>query len=197
MKKTIILFFGIIILFTNFNMSQNHVLLKKNPELDNQEIAKIIASKANFNHNHYFINFVKKYAEISIYYQIECGIPVSIQLAQAIVESGGGNSELGKKANNLFGMKYYKEIFSGDFYDAGSGGKWRKYSCFEESFADHADFLHTYYGHAVGKDWNYWVTKCKGYGAAGYWVHIGDAIKRYKLYEYDNLVETNIKKYKS
>ncbi len=38
-------------------------------------------------------------------------------------------------------MRYYKEIFSGDFYDSGGGIKWRKYSNFEESFADHADFL--------------------------------------------------------
>lgn len=197
MKRTIILFLGVIILFSNFNISQNHNLLRDKPELDNEEIAKIIASKANFNHKHYFVNFIKKYAETAIYYQIDCGIPVSIQLAQAITESGGGNSELGRKANNLFGMRYYKEIFSGDFYDSGGGIKWRKYLNFEESFADHADFLHTYYGHAVGKDWNYWVTQCKGYGGVGYWNHIGDVIKKYKLYEYDTLVETNIKKYKS
>ena len=196
MKKTIILFLGFIIIFTNYTVPQKHSDFKESRYVTNEEIAKLISKKSNFGYNHPFTNFFNKYLEVAILYQLECGIPVSIQFAQAITESGGGNSQLGKLANNLFGMKYYKEIFNGECFIARDGSKWRKYPNFESSFQDHAQFLYDNYNHAVGKDWKYWVNNCRGYGANGYWNHIGKVIEMYKLHEYDTMVTSQYKNYK-
>jgi len=188
MNKRIILFLGVIILFLNYSIPQKHFRLYKTQFTDNNELAKFISFSSTFNHKHPFTKFIEEYKDVAILYQIECGIPVSVQLAQAITESGGGKCELGKNANNLFGMKYYKEIFSGEYYTTSDGTKWRKYPNVKESFRDHAEFLNKYYNHAVNKDWKYWANSCRGYGGPGYWNYIGEVIKKYKLYEYDELV---------
>ena len=51
------------------------------------------------------LNYINKYKGIAIKEMERTGIPASITLAQAIVESGSGESNLAKKANNHFGIK--------------------------------------------------------------------------------------------
>ncbi|MFM1933107.1 MAG: hypothetical protein RL226_2410 [Bacteroidota bacterium] len=69
-------------------------------------------------------------------------IPASITLAQAILESGDGNSELAREANNHFGIKCHdwkgKKVYHDD--DA-KGECFRKYDSAHESFEDHSVFL--------------------------------------------------------
>jgi flagellum-specific peptidoglycan hydrolase FlgJ len=162
-------------------------------ETDNKVIAKFVTSKEKKQINHPFIEFCEKYQEIAIFHHLEYGIPVSIQFAQAIAESGGGKSDLAILANNLFGMKYYKELYLGDYFQSESGVKWRKYNSFEESFEDHALFLKKFYPHAVGKPWKYWIENCKGYGGIDYWQHIGKIIEMYELYNYDDEIKKTLK----
>lgn len=189
MKKLIVIVLSVILVSLNSNKNQNISLHSKSEKtIENDALAYNISSSVNFENNHPYAKFCNDYQEIAIYYQIECGIPTSIQLAQAIAESGGGRSDIAKRSNNLFGMKYYKGLYSGDYYTSTSGTKWRKYNNFEDSFKDHAFFLHKFYLHAVGKDWTYWVKNCKGYGANKYWEHIGMVIEKYKLWRYDNMV---------
>jgi N-acetylmuramoyl-L-alanine amidase len=80
------------------------------------------------------------------------GIPASLTLAQYIVESASGTSELAVNANNCFGIKYT----SGDgvpFYtkitkEFKNGGwisipqNFRKYASIDDCFRDHSAFLH-------------------------------------------------------
>lgn len=189
MKKIIVIILWFFLVSLTTNKSQNVSVSSEGERIiQNDVLAKIITSKVKT--KHVFSEFCKKYSEIAILCHLDCGIPTSVQLAQAIVESGGGKSELAKVANNLFGMKYYKEIFNGDYYLSNNKTKWRKYKSFEDSFIDHADFLNKYYSHAVGEDWKYWANNCFGYGAGNYWKHIGMVIKEYKLWEYDELVKT-------
>lgn len=162
-------------------------------EVTNETFAKTISDNYYSDIEHPFREFCDKYQEIAILYQIKYGVPVSIQFAQAIAESGAGKSEIAKKANNLFGMKYYKKLYEGGYYQTSSGTKWRKYNTFEESFLDHALFLNKFYYYAVGKNWTYWINHCRGYGEGQYWKHIGEIVKRYKLYEYDRVVDFSIK----
>lgn len=72
----------------------------------------------------------------------EHGIPASITLAQAILESGDGNSRLAREANNHFGIKCHdwqgKKIYHDD--DARKEC-FRKYNNARESFEDHSVFL--------------------------------------------------------
>ena len=115
----------------------------------------------------------------------ECGVPASIQLAQAIAESGGGISNVAKQSNNHFGIVAFSN-WKGQVYQANKNLAFRKYDTLEEGYTDHAEFLNYHYTSAVGKDWKYWVNNCKGYGASDYyWQHIGKIIQIYKLYKFD------------
>ncbi|MCM1101096.1 MAG: glucosaminidase domain-containing protein [Acetatifactor muris] len=92
--------------------------------------------------------------------QKKSGIPASVSLAQFILESGYGKSELAQNANNVFGMKknLSGNIWDGSAWDGVSvytkqtqeyiDGKYvavtadfRKYLCVEDSIADHSAYL--------------------------------------------------------
>lgn len=78
------------------------------------------------------------------------GIPASITLAQALVESQAGRSMLARRANNHFGIKCKTWWTGGKYYyaddDRDDQGRlmpscFRIYDSPEESFADHSRFL--------------------------------------------------------
>ena len=97
-----------------------------------------------------FINNVKNGA---IKGSSEHKVMASLTIAQAILESGWGESVLTQKANNLFGIK--ASGWSGASYNMNTGefdnGKWttekdcpfRAYSTWEESIKDHTELLCT------------------------------------------------------
>lgn len=87
--------------------------------------------------------FIRKYKHIAIREMERTGIPASITLAQGILESGCGESELATNANNHFGIKCHKE-WDGDTYTMDDDEKnecFRKYKHAEESWIDHSEFL--------------------------------------------------------
>ena len=51
-------------------------------------------------------SYVNKYSSLAIQESVRSGIPASVILAQGILESGAGNSELTKRSNNHFGIKW-------------------------------------------------------------------------------------------
>ncbi len=90
-----------------------------------------------------YADYVGKYSAIAVKKMQEYGIPASITLAQGILESGTGNSELAVNANNHFGIKCHKE-WTGMTYIKDDDEKdecFRKYNSPEESFNDHSLFL--------------------------------------------------------
>jgi hypothetical protein len=189
MKKVIVFGFGLFLCTTNYSIVQNNSVSSEDEKLvHNDIIAKNMLYSVNFKQKHPYVKFCKEYGGVAIQHHLDCGVPASVQLAQAIAESGGGCSDLAKVSNNLFGMKYYKELYSGDFYTSPIGTKWRKYNSIEDSFKDHAEFLYKFYPNAIGKDWKFWVNNCKGYGGEGYWLHIGMVIEKFKLWQYDEVV---------
>jgi flagellum-specific peptidoglycan hydrolase FlgJ len=189
MKKIIAIILWFLLVSLDSNSPQKiSVSSEVENKVHNDIVAIQISNKTNIKGKHPYSKFCNDYHEIAMYYQLEYGIPTSIQLAQAIAESGGGCSPIAKNANNLFGMKYYKELYDGEYYVSLGGTKWRKYKTLEDSFKDHAIFLKKYYKHAIGKDWKYWSENCKGYGFGEYWKHIGMVVEKYKLWEYDVMV---------
>ena len=54
--------------------------------------------------------FIRKYKHIAIKEMERTGIPASIKLAQGILESGCGQSELSVNANNYFGIKCHEWV---------------------------------------------------------------------------------------
>mgnify|MGYP000421251822 CR=1 FL=1 len=71
------------------------------------------------------------------------GIPASITLAQGILESGRGRSELALKSNNHFGIKCHAKWKGERVYhdDDEKGECFRKYQYVETSYHDHSAFL--------------------------------------------------------
>ena len=70
-------------------------------------------------------------------------IPASITLAQGVLESGNGVSELAKKSNNHFGIKCHKDWEGGRTYhdDDEKGECFRVYNDPKDSYVDHSKFL--------------------------------------------------------
>ena len=73
------------------------------------------------------------------------GIPASITLAQGLFESGSGNGELARVANNHFGIKCKTEWTGPKTYhdDDEKGECFRVYASAAASYMDHSDFLKT------------------------------------------------------
>lgn len=70
-------------------------------------------------------------------------VPACITLAQGMLESGNGNSQLCREANNHFGIKCHKE-WGGDTYFMDDDEKnecFRKYDDAFDSYSDHGLFL--------------------------------------------------------
>ena len=138
--------------------------------------------------------FVRKYKNIAIREMQRTGIPASITLAQGILESGCGKSELAVNANNHFGIKCHD--WKGDTYhmdDDKSNECFRKYETIEESWIDHSNFLVNRPRYAAlfqlkSTDYKAWA---KGLKAAGYATNPQYAnllikiIEEEELYKYD------------
>ncbi len=93
--------------------------------------------------NEKYQNYIAQWRDVAVQHQKEYGIPACITLAQGLLESGAGGSELAVKANNHFGIKCTSE-WMGDVYrhdDDRRGECFRMYNDAEESFRDHAKFL--------------------------------------------------------
>lgn len=88
--------------------------------------------------------YISKYKQIALEQERNYGIPAPITLAQGILESGAGKSELTRNSNNHFGIKALGE-WDGRIYlawdDETEKSRFRVYDSAEESFKDHSEFL--------------------------------------------------------
>ena len=87
--------------------------------------------------------YVATYKDIAIREMKRMGVPAAISLAQGILETENGNSDLVKKSNNHFGIKckstWTAETVSHD--DDAPGECFRAYKTAEDSYRDHSNFL--------------------------------------------------------
>ena len=122
-------------------------------------------------------------------------IPASIILAQGLVESGAGASNLALKSNNHFGIKCHQEWRGKKVYhdDDKKNECFRKYKNPIESYKDHSEFLTTrgrysFLFRLPIKDYVGWS---KGLSKAGYATDpkypekLISVIERYSLWRYD------------
>lgn len=102
-----------------------------------------LAGQAFSAQNQRYLDYIARWKNVAIQHQKEYGIPASITLAQGLLESAAGQSELAVKANNHFGIKCTSE-WMGDVYRYDDDRRkecFRMYNDAEESFRDHAKFL--------------------------------------------------------
>jgi flagellum-specific peptidoglycan hydrolase FlgJ len=87
--------------------------------------------------------YVAQYKEIAMKEMKRTGVPASITLAQAIVESNSGESNLAKNHNNHFGIKCKSDWKGAKTYqdDDAKQECFRAYENAEQSFKDHSNFL--------------------------------------------------------
>ncbi len=148
------------------------------------------------------LSYIDRYKGIAIEEMNKYGIPASIKLAQALLESGNGNSYLATQANNHFGIKCGGS-WSGKSVnrpDDTNNDCFRVYNDPEQSFRDHSQFLlrKRYENLFTLKkdDYKGWA---KGLKAAGYATNprypelLIDLIERYDLHQYD-IAEAPIEK---
>lgn len=88
-------------------------------------------------------NYINLYKVAAINEMKRSGVPASITLAQGMLESGYGESELTKKSNNHFGIKCKNDWQGEKVYhnDDEEGECFRAYKSVEDSYKDHSDFL--------------------------------------------------------
>jgi flagellum-specific peptidoglycan hydrolase FlgJ len=95
-------------------------------------------------------NYIDQYKELAVVEMYRSGIPASIKLAQGLLESDSGKSELAVNAKNHFGIKC-KSYWTGASYyhkddDRDHSGKivdscFRAYNDVVDSYVDHSNFL--------------------------------------------------------
>ena len=89
------------------------------------------------------IAYITQYKAIAIKEMKRTGVPASITLAQAILESNSGESNLAKNHNNHFGIKCKSDWTGAKTYqdDDAKQECFRAYDAAEVSFKDHSNFL--------------------------------------------------------
>src|SRR5450432_4155662 len=87
--------------------------------------------------------YVTQYKDIAVREMKRMGIPAAISLAQGILETENGNSDLVKKSNNHFGIKCKNTWTAGSVShdDDFRGECFRMYKNAEDSYRDHSNFL--------------------------------------------------------
>jgi LysM repeat protein len=114
--------------------------------------------------------YIDQWKNVAILQMEEHGIPASITLAQAILESGDGNSELARKGNNHFGIKCHGWTGKKVYHDDDEKGEcFRKYNSAQQSFEDHSLFLkRSRYAFLFDYDIYDYKSWAKGLKKAGY-----------------------------
>ena len=87
--------------------------------------------------------YIENFRDMAIREMKRTGVPASITLAQGIIESDMGRSNLATRANNHFGIKCHDD-WNGPVFrqtDDRRNECFRKYGLPEESYKDHSDFL--------------------------------------------------------
>jgi LysM repeat protein len=140
-------------------------------------------------------SYIETYKEMAIREMKRSGVPAAITLAQGLLETESGNSNLVKRSNNHFGIKC-KSNWTGEyvFHDDDELGEcFRKYGSAEESYRDHSDFLRCNKRYAFlfelkptdYKAWAYGLKKA-GYATNPRYPDILIRhIEQYELYQYN------------
>ncbi|GGD14467.1 glucosaminidase domain-containing protein [Flavobacterium orientale] len=144
------------------------------------------------------LKYIDDFKDIAKNNMQQYGIPASITLAQAILESGSGLGSLSQRANNHFGIKCHKEWTGPSVAhdDDAAQECFRKYDHPSESFRDHSLFLTSRSRYSSlfqlpQDDYKAWA---RGLKAAGYATDpkypdkLISLIERYQLQHYDQEV---------
>ena len=145
--------------------------------------------------------YILTYYPIAVEQMHRHKIPASITLAQGLLESGAGKSELTRKSNNHFGIKAHNN-WNGrttSTMDNGRMCKFRVYDSARDSYEDHSQFLlrprYADLFRLSSTDYKGWARGLKKAGYAedpAYPQKLINLIERYRLYEYDGYSKKDV-----
>lgn len=139
--------------------------------------------------------YIDQYKDLAISEMLKYNIPASITLAQGLLESGAGMSELTRKGNNHFGIKCHDWLGATTYHDDDEKQEcFRAYRDAYESYEDHSRFLarQPRYRRLFSlkrTDYKGWAHGLKSCGYATnptYAQKLIGIIELYKLYRYDD-----------
>lgn len=143
--------------------------------------------------------YLEKYAAYAVEEMLKSGVPASITLAQGMLESNYGRSELAVNANNHFGIQCHSS-WTGASYksmDSGQMRDFRKYDSVLGSYHDHSKFLSGNKRYQAlfeldRSDYKGWANGLQKAGYAedpAYAAKLISVIERYGLDKYDSMTK--------
>ena len=149
-------------------------------------------------------DYIRVFSEIAISEMNRTGIPASITMAQGMLESKFGQSELAKSAKNHFGIKCHNNWQGSKFYHntkeyKSKEGFKNEVHCFrvyenpEQSYIDHSEFLvnrenYRFLFNSKSTDYKFWangLSKANYATDPNYAFKLIELIEQYQLQKYD------------
>ena len=166
---------------------------------NDQEFAQLLEENAG----QLYMQFINQYRDIAVFEKNRSGVPASIKMAKALLESEAGKNSLALKANNYFGIKCGMSWKDKTFYlksdDRDENGKliedcYRKYDNSYESFIAHSNFLkenrrYDFLFYLTQTDYKSWANGLQKAGYSRlpeYSKDLIDIIEKYRLDYLDN-----------
>ena len=149
---------------------------------------------AQMKYSQQYQQYFDTYKDIAIEQMKRYHIPASITLAQGVLESAAGRSELALKGNNHFGIKCHGWTGRTVYHDDDENNEcFRAYKNAYDSYEDHSVFLTSSvrYSSLFQLKQTDYKGLARGLKACGYAtnpryaIQLIDIIQLYKLYEYD------------
>lgn len=154
----------------------------------------VMAASAQMRWNETYQTYIYQYKDLAIEEMLRYRIPASITLAQGLLESGAGRSDLVRQGNNHFGIKCHDWTGPTQDHDDDERGEcFRVYADAKQSYEDHSKFLarQTRYSRLFQlsltdyRGWAYGLKAC-GYATnPNYANKLIEIIELYRLYEFD------------
>lgn len=157
-------------------------------------LALQLALSQSISWNQRYQDYFDQYKDVAVEQMLKYHIPASITLAQGVLESGAGRSELATRANNHFGIKCNGWTGRKSYHDDDERNEcFRAYDNVYESYQDHSIFLTTSKRYSSLfqlklTDYKGWAKGLKACGYATsptYATKLIEIIQLYKLYQYD------------
>ena len=151
------------------------------------------------------VQYIEMYKDIAIKEMKRMGVPAAITLAQGILETESGNSDLVKKSNNHFGIKCKSNWTAASVThdDDASGECFRSYKTADDSYMDHSNFLrggdrYAFLFSIDVRDYKAWAYGLKKAGYAtnpGYPQILIKHIEQYNLQQYTLIAADEVPKF--
>lgn len=135
-------------------------------------LSSICSANAQESASRDVLAYIERFRTLAMDEMVRTGVPAAIKLAQGIIETQAGSSDLVLRSNNHFGIKC-KSGWTGEraYHDDDEKGEcFRKYATAEDSWRDHSDYLRSQprYASLFGLDPTDYAGWARGLKAAGY-----------------------------